>query len=132
MLMSTTVKAVRAALPTETRGLIQFFEQRSLKQGDETHLASLVQDLGKGVYLRREQAARQLELRGPAERTGAYFRAGTQIGELGSDKGVARIFADGDRGDLQTFGKIRGEIFEAVDGDVVAEDSHDFRIRDGR
>src|SRR5436305_5117430 len=53
-------------LPTDMEGLITFFQQRSLKEGDEKQLEQLVRELGSNAYQVREPAAKKLEMRGPA------------------------------------------------------------------
>jgi hypothetical protein len=53
------------SLPTDGKGLVDFFQKRSLKDGDEKHLADLVKKLGSDVYREREPAAKELVSRGP-------------------------------------------------------------------
>ena len=52
-------------MPTDGKGLLNFFQQRSMKDGDATHLEGLVRKLGSDVYREREPAAKELILRGP-------------------------------------------------------------------
>ncbi|PWT70244.1 MAG: hypothetical protein C5B46_09805 [Proteobacteria bacterium] len=51
-------------LPTDAKGLIDFFEKRSMKEGDAKHLASLVKKLD-GIFPVREPATKELISRGP-------------------------------------------------------------------
>src|SRR6476619_6761448 len=52
-------------VPTETEGLLQFFQKRSLKEGEAKVLEDLVQKLGSEVYRIREPAAKELVASGP-------------------------------------------------------------------
>ena len=52
-------------LPTDAKGLLNFFVQRSLKEGDAKHLEALVRKLGSDVYGIREPAKKELIIRGP-------------------------------------------------------------------
>jgi HEAT repeat protein len=52
-------------LPTDAKGLLNFFVQRSLKEGDAKHLDALVRKLGSDVYSVREPAKKELIIRGP-------------------------------------------------------------------
>ena len=52
-------------LPTDAKGLLNFFVQRSLKDGDAKHLETLVRKLGSDVYGIREPAKKELIIRGP-------------------------------------------------------------------
>ena len=52
-------------LPTDAKGLLNFFVQRSLKDGDAKHLEALVRKLGSDVYGVREPAKKELIIRGP-------------------------------------------------------------------
>src|SRR5262245_5762919 len=54
-----------AGLPTDNNGLLDFFRKRSLKDGDRDRLTELTRQLGSKVYREREQAAKELVLRGP-------------------------------------------------------------------
>lgn len=58
-----TLKTLR--LPTDTEGLMNFFRQRSLKEGDEKHLTALSRQLGSDVFSVRDKAAKELISRGP-------------------------------------------------------------------
>jgi HEAT repeat protein len=51
-------------LPTDAKGLVDFFEKRSMKDGDAKHLALLVKRLDS-VFSVREASARELISRGP-------------------------------------------------------------------
>jgi HEAT repeat protein len=52
-------------LPTDAKGLLNLFVQRSLKEGDAKHLESVVRKLGSEVYSIREPAKKELIIRGP-------------------------------------------------------------------
>ena len=54
----------KQGIPTDTAGLIAFFEKQSLKEGEEKHLESLVRKLSSDVYLVRDKAAKELISRG--------------------------------------------------------------------
>ena len=47
-------------LPTDAKGLIDFFQKRSMKEGDEKRLRILVQRLDSDAYLLREASIREL------------------------------------------------------------------------
>jgi HEAT repeat protein len=53
------------SLPTDAKGLLDFFQKRSMKDGDQKRLEGLVGKLGSNVYRVREQAAKELVTRGP-------------------------------------------------------------------
>jgi HEAT repeat protein len=55
-----------AGVPTDNEGLLQFFRHRSLKDGDRALLTELVRKLDSGVFKERDDAMRELTLRGPA------------------------------------------------------------------
>ena len=60
------------------------------------------------------------QLRGAPQRTGAQLGARRQIRQPLAHHGVARIFALGHGGQHQALGQLRGQIFQAVDGQVGA------------
>ncbi len=53
-------------VPTDAKGLLNFFEKRSLKDGDAKELEAMVRRLGSEVYSIREPAKKELIARGPA------------------------------------------------------------------
>ena len=52
-------------LPTDAKGLVDFFEKRSMKEGDAKHLTSLVKKLDSTVFSVRDPATKELISRGP-------------------------------------------------------------------
>src|SRR5262245_38102828 len=52
-------------LPTDAKGLVDFFQKRSMKEGDAKHLASLVKKLDSKAFQIRDPAAKELISRGP-------------------------------------------------------------------
>jgi HEAT repeat protein len=60
-----TLRSQNPPLPTDAKGLLKFFQDRSLKDGDAKHLEALVQKLGSNVYSIREPAKKALVARGP-------------------------------------------------------------------
>ncbi|MBI3412205.1 MAG: HEAT repeat domain-containing protein [Planctomycetes bacterium] len=52
-------------VPCDNEGLLKFFQLRSLKEGDQELLERLVKQLSSDVYKEREQATKDLLLRGP-------------------------------------------------------------------
>lgn len=55
----------REPLPTDGKGLLKFFEDQSMKEGDAKRLAMLIKKLDSDVYTVREPAAKELIQRGP-------------------------------------------------------------------
>src|SRR5262249_4039030 len=54
-----------AGLPTDDKGLLEFFKRRSLKDGDRQNLTDLVRQLGSTVFRDRQKSAKELVLQGP-------------------------------------------------------------------
>jgi HEAT repeat protein len=52
-------------LPTDTPSLLEFFHLRAHHDGDDAQLKQLAQQLGNGSFKEREQASKQMLMRGP-------------------------------------------------------------------
>src|ERR1051325_3539565 len=73
-----TLKSI--GLPTDAKGLVKFFEKRSLKAGDEKELESLVRKRGSDVFVVRDRAYKELVERGPLAIP--FLKAGLTNGSL--------------------------------------------------
>lgn len=60
-----TLKNHKPPIPTDAKGLIEFFVKRSPKDGEAKHMELLVRKLGSDVYAIREPAKKELIERGP-------------------------------------------------------------------
>ncbi len=60
-----TLKSHNPPLPTDGKGLLEFFQARSMKEGDAKVLEALVNKLGSDVYREREPAVKELVKAGP-------------------------------------------------------------------
>jgi HEAT repeat protein len=69
-----------AKLPSDTPGLLEFFRLRSLHDGDGPYLKKLVQQLGGESFKEREQASKELLLRGPIALP--YLQEALKTGQL--------------------------------------------------
>src|SRR5687767_5898751 len=79
--VSPDEKVLEAAkLPTDTPGLLELFRLRAHHDSDETQLKQWVEQLGKGSFQEREQASKQLLLRGPVALP--YLRPSLKSGTL--------------------------------------------------